>query len=175
MDALSGIPPRILDFQQVGEDRELPESVRRNLETNTILMRDYIAPSGRPVQLTIVFAERTRRSLHFPEVCFTGQGWETHGKSMVPIGLAFVGQGLTIQNGDARQAVIYWFKTGDHSTASYLENTLNWSLDKLTFKNPSSMLIRVSTPIGTDGPDLAYQVLTDFAAGLAPILDEKTF
>jgi EpsI family protein len=167
---LLALPSEILGFRQFTPDTPVDESVSNNLETNTILMRNYISPSGVPVQLTLVFAEKTRRSIHFPEVCFTGQGWETQGKSSVPVGVRFVGQGLILANGDARQAVLYWFKTGEHFTGNYLVNSYHWARDKLLMRAPSTMLIRLSTPIGNQSEDEAYRVLTDFASGLAPIL-----
>lgn len=164
------IPSQILEFRQANPDSPVPEDIRRMLETNTILRRDYVSAYGRPVQLSIVYAEKTRRSLHFPEVCFTGQGWETQDKSSLPIGIDFVGQGLTVRKGDAEEAVLYWFKTGDVMTGNYFVNTYCWSVDKLLFRNPSTMLVRLSTPMGTQGEEVAYEVLSDFASGLAPIL-----
>jgi EpsI family protein len=164
------IPSQILEFSQARPDAPVPASTRKSLETNTILMRDYASSNGRPVNLTIVFAEKTRRSLHFPEVCFTGQGWETHGKSSIPVGIQFLGQGLTVQKGDSKRAVLYWFKTGNELTGSYYLNTFYWSADKLLLRNPSTMLIRLSTPVDQQGEARAYQVLSDFASGLTPII-----
>ncbi|NIA15328.1 MAG: EpsI family protein [Nitrospiraceae bacterium] len=169
---LLNIPSQILEFRQAQPDTPVPESIRQNLETNTILMRNYISSYGRPVQLTIVYAEKTRRSLHFPEVCFTGQGWETRSKSPIPVGTLFIGQGLTVQKGDAQEAVLYWFKTGRQFTANYFLNTYYWARDKLLLRNPSTMLIRLSTPVGDQGEERAYRALSDFAAGLSPILIE---
>lgn len=167
------VPSQILQFSQAQPDMPVPESVRKNLETNTILMRTYASSSGRPVRLAIVYAEKTRRSLHFPEVCFTGQGWETYGKSAIPVGVHFVGQGLSVQKGDAREAVLYWFKTDRNLTGSYFLNSYYWSRDKLLLRSPSTMLVRLSTPIGSEGEAYAYRILTDFAAGLAPVLLEN--
>ena len=118
LPVLLKIPSQILNFRQARPDIPVPEFVRQNLETNTILMRDYVSSHGQLVQMSIVFAEKTRRSLHFPEVCFTGQGWQTHGRSSIPVGILFVGQGLTVQKGDAREAVLYWFKTGNNFTGN---------------------------------------------------------
>ena len=167
---LLNIPSQILEFRQVRPDSPVLESIRQTLETNTILMRDYVSIYDRPVNLTIVYAEKTRRSIHFPEVCFTGQGWETHGKSSIPVGIYFVGQGLIVQKGDSKEAVLYWFKTGNELTGNYYMNTYYWSWDKLMLRNPSTMLIRLSTPVGEQGDKLAFQILSDFASGLTPIL-----
>jgi EpsI family protein len=171
---LLNLPSDILYFRQEGPDVPVSESTRQLLETNTILTRNYVSLNGGFVQLTIVCAGKTRRSLHFPEVCFTGQGWETQGKAPIPVGLLFVGQGLTLQKGDSRQAVLYFFKTGANLTGNYFVNSFCWVRDKLLLRNPSSMLVRLSTPIGDQGEEKAFRVLNDFASSLAPILLETT-
>ncbi len=167
---LLNIPAQILEFRQARPDTPVPESLRRELETNTILMRDYVSSNGEPVQLSIVHAGKSRRSLHFPEVCFAGQGWETASKTLIPVGVYFVGQGLIVQKGGAREAVLYWFRTGNHATASYAMNTYYWSRDTLMMRSPNSQLIRVSTRIGEGGEERAFRLLSDFASGLVPVL-----
>jgi len=167
------VPARIMGFEQVGEDMQAGEYITNLLETNTILMRRYRAPSGWPLQLTIVYSENTRRSIHFPEVCFTGQGWETHGKASVPVGLQFVAQGITVQRGDAQEAVLYWFQTGDDCTGNYFINSLYYARDTLMLQEPATMLVRLSTPIGRLNTEQAYGLLNEFAAALAPILVER--
>lgn len=167
------IPSEIMGYRQARADIPVDESIRQQLETNTILMRDYFSPFGVPVNLTIVYAETTRRSLHFPEVCFTGQGWEVGAVSSLPVGLFFVGKGLVLQKGDAREAVLYWFKTGQEMTGNYFLNSFYWARDMLLMRSPTSMLVRLSTPIGGQGDEAAFSVLTDFAAALAPILREN--
>jgi EpsI family protein len=168
------VPSELLDFRQARPDVPVDDSVRQLLETNTILMRDYVSVRGELVQLAIVYAENTRRSLHFPEVCLTGQGWEVSGESAIPVGVLFVGKGLVLQKGDAHEAVIYWFQTGKYCTGNYFLNSFQWAWDKLLLRKPSSMLVRISAPIGRQGKEAAFGVLNDFAAALAPILLETT-
>jgi EpsI family protein len=170
--ALFNLPSQILDFRQARPDAPVDDSVRQTLETNTILMRDYVSSFGAPVQLAIVYAENTRRSLHFPEVCLTGQGWEVAEQSSIPVGVLFVGKRLVLQKGDQRQAVIYWFKTGNYLTGDFFLNSFHWAWDKLLLRNPSTMLIRLGTPISKQGEEAAFRVLNDFASALAPILLE---
>jgi EpsI family protein len=170
--ALFELPQQILEFQQIGEDIPASESIRQQLETNAILQRNYASAYGGYVQLTIVYAGKTRRSLHFPEVCFTGQGWETQDKFSIPVGLSFVGQGLILQSGDSRQAVLYFFKTGNDLTGNYFANSVSWVRDTFLLRSPSSMLVRISTPVDEQNEDRAIRLLNDFASGLAPILLE---
>jgi len=166
------VPSQLLDFRQARPDIPVDNSVRQLLETNTVLMRDYVSARGELVQLAIVYAENTRRSLHFPEVCLTGQGWEVSGQSAVPIGLLFVAKSLTLQKGDQQEAVIYWFQTGEHLTGNYFLNSFQWAWDRLLLRKPSTMLVRISAPIGKQGREAAFSVLNDFAAALAPVLLE---
>ncbi len=168
------VPSEILNFRQARPDIPVDESIRQQLETNTILMRDYVSSFGLPVHLTIVYAENTRRSLHFPEVCLTGQGWEVSRAFPIPVGVFFVGKGLVLQKGDAREAVIYWFQTGRHCTGNYFVNSFRWAWDKLLLRSPGNMLVRLSAPIGPLSEEAAFGLLNDFAFGLAPILIETT-
>ncbi len=69
-----------------------------------------------------------------------------------------------------REPYSTWFKTGNELTGSYYKNTVYWSSDKLLLRNPSTMLVRLSTPVGEQGEELAYQILGDFASGLTPVL-----
>ncbi|MBX7255472.1 MAG: EpsI family protein [Candidatus Hydrogenedentes bacterium] len=170
---LFNLPSEILEFHQAGPDIPVSESIRQQLESNAILMRSYSSRSGGTILMTIVCAGTTRRSLHFPEVCFTGQGWETQDKAPIPVGVYFVGQGLTLQRGKSRQAVLYWFKTGNDFTGSYFVNSLCWVRDKLLLRNPSSMLIRLSIPVDSSGEQKAFRMLNDFASSLAPILQDR--
>jgi EpsI family protein len=169
------VPSEIMNFHQARPDVPVDDSVRQQLETNTIIMRDYVSSSGMAVQLTIVYAENTRRSLHFPEVCLTGQGWEVSGESVMPVGVLFMGKGLILQKSEAREAVLYWFQTGTYCTGNYFLNSYYWAWNKLLLRNPSSMLVRLSTPVGKQGEEVAFQALNEFASALAPILLETTF
>jgi len=78
-----------------------------------------------------------------------------------------------IFRGDRSQAVLYWFKTGSQLTGNYFLNTLNWVLGKITFGEPSSSMIRLSTVIGRQGDEVSFRVLEDFALQFEPILLEK--
>ncbi len=164
------IPATIMGYQQEGADLPVEESVSRLLETNRILMRQYRSPNGYPVQLAVVEADRTRRSLHFPEVCFVAQGFEVREQYKAPVGVQFVGTRLVLTRGEFHEAVIYWFKTGNHFTGSYLENSARWGWEQLKFNTPTSSLIRVSTPITNQGTEAAFRLLDDFATSLTPYL-----
>ncbi len=167
------IPSVVADYTQYGEDMDAGDRVREILQTSTILTRNYVSPRGWPVQLTIVYAGTTRGSLHFPEVCLVGQGYEVRGQDSVPVGFMFTAKRLELVKGERNEIVLYWFKTGNHFTGSYFLNTWYWALAKLAFKAPSSAMIRLSTPVGEQGEEACFHVVEDFAMKLAPILSDR--
>ncbi len=166
------VPEYIGDFQQQGADAEVSERVQRVLETSNILIRNYTDRRGWPVQLTIVHAGATRRSLHFPEVCIVGAGWEIREQTVHPVGITFNARRLVLVRGDEQEAVLYWFKTGDNLTGNFFLNSLNWTVNQFTAGSSTSAMIRVSTKIPPGREQAAFSVLDDFARQATPVLME---
>jgi len=164
------IPDTIVDFRQEGADGAIDERTQAILESSTILIRTYRSPNGRPVQLSIVHAGKTRRSLHFPEVCLVGDGWEIMKQDDVPVGFLFSARRLVLMKGDRYEAVLYWFKTGDYVTGNFFMNALYWAKNQMTFGAPTSAMIKLSTPIVSDGEGAAFAALEDFATKFAPTM-----
>lgn len=166
------IPTQIASYRQVGVDAEIDDRTKRVLETSNILIRSYRSGNGRPVQLTIVYAGATRRSLHFPELCLVGVGWEIRERRTASVGLLFEAQELVLVKNDQREAVMYWFKTGDALTGNYFVNAYYWAVNQIRFGNPTSAMIKLTAPIGNDGEEAAFATLRDFAAKFVPVLRE---
>ena len=170
------LPSRIAQYQQYGEDIDPGDEVRRILETSSILMRYYVTPQRLPVLVTIVYAGQKRRSLHFPEVCLVGQGWEVEKAYDAPVGMDFRAKRLVIFQGSKKEAVLYWFKTADTFTGSTFMNALYWGREQLRFGTPTSTMIKLSMPIaapGAEGEAEAFAALDDLALRMAPILLEN--
>lgn len=164
------MPTRIGQYTQYGDDLEVDERTKEVLQTSNILMRNYVGPHGWPVQLSIVHAGATRRSLHFPEVCIVGAGWEVREQNTVPVGILFEARQLVLVKGDQREAVLYWFKTGDKLTGNFFLNAFNWVQNQVTMGDSTSAMIRVSTFVGPQGEEAAFEVLRDFAAQVTPVV-----
>jgi EpsI family protein len=174
-EAVLSIPDRIGTYRRVGSDAEIDDHVKRALETSSILIRGYRSMQGWPVELTIVYAGKTRRSLHFPEICLTGGGWDIMKQESVPVGILFDAKRLVLVKGDRREAVLYWFKTGDELTGNYFVNAMYWAGNQLTFGSPTSAMIKLTSPIpaGPGGEDAAFSELETFAMQFAPVLRER--
>lgn len=167
------IPTTIGDYRQVGPDIDVGDHVRDLLQTSSILMRNYVSRSGWPIQLTIVYSGKTRSSLHFPEVCLVGQGWEIREQTTMPVGFFFEAKKLVTVKGDEQEALLYWFKTGDHLTGSFFGNSWEWIRGMLTFANPATSMIKVSSPVSSQGSERSFQELADFSVQLTPILLDR--
>jgi EpsI family protein len=166
------IPSQIGRFAQMGADGTVPDHQKQYLETNSILVRTYRAPDTLPVQMIIVYAGRTRRSLHFPEVCATGSGQEILHQDTVPVGFLFKAKRLVLLDKDQRIAMLYWFKTGDTFTGNYFLNAYYWARNQLTFGPKSSAMIQLSAalPNAPGGEEAAFAALEEFAMKSAPLL-----
>ncbi len=167
------IPDRIGDYTQRGVDAEIEDHVKQVLGTSMILIRDYTAPPQKHVQLTIVHST-SRRSLHFPEVCLVGGGWEIQTQTTQPVGFFFDAKKLVLVNGDMRQLVLYWFKTGDELTGNFFVNAYHWAKAQLAFGSPTSTMVKAATVLRPgQSEERAFETLEDFAMKFTPILQER--
>ena len=167
------IPDQIGDYTRRGADAEIEDHVKQVLGTSMILIRDYVAPPQKHVQLTVVHST-SRRSLHFPEVCLVGGGWEIMTQTTHPVGVFFRAKKLVLVNGDMRQLVLYWFKTGDELTGIFFVNAYHWARAQLAFGSPTSTMIKVSTVLRPgQSEERAFETLEDFAVKFTPILQER--
>lgn len=166
-------PASFATFAQRGDDFPISDNVREILQTSVILMRPYQSSQGWPVLLTVVYAGTTRRSLHFPEVCLVGQGWEIASQETVPVGFSFNAKRLVLAKGNQREAVLYWFKTGDEVTGNFFLNSWHWAKNQLLSGTSTSAMIKVSAPIGSQDPEKVFAILEDFALKFIPIMMER--
>lgn len=164
------LPARIGPYRQAGQDQEVSEGVKEVLQTSLILMRRYTAPSGWPIDVTLVYAGATRRSLHFPEVCLVGQGWEIEEQTSHPVGFLFRAKRLVIVRGDNREAVLYWFKTGEELTGNFFLNSWHWAMDMLSSGDASSCMVRISAPIAGRPDEDIFELLEEFSLQFVPVL-----
>ncbi|MFA6240161.1 MAG: exosortase C-terminal domain/associated protein EpsI [Candidatus Hydrogenedentales bacterium] len=164
------IPERIADYRQIGVELGVDQRTKEMLESSTIVIRNYASPAGRPIQLSIVHAGSTRRSLHFPEVCLVGAGWEILKQENSPVGILFTAKKLVLVKGDQHEAVLYWLKTGETVTGNFFLNAYYWAKNQLTLGSPTSSMIKITTPILSDGEEGAFATLGDFAIKFAPVM-----
>lgn len=168
----SMVPPCIGPW--AGRDLEVDTRTIEILETDDILMREYLGPKGLKILLCIAFSKETRKSIHPPEVCMSGGGWNLIEKKRikVPGSPGFEAIKLISEKGDCKQAVLYWYKTGQDFTANFYHQQFNFVKNTFLGGDTSCGLIRVSTQITGQEVEQAMASLIDFAEALMPYLTE---
>ncbi len=167
---MSNFPKKFGDWK--GEDLELRESDYAILETKNLIMRDYKNSKGEKVNLYIIYSSDNRKALHPPEICYTGGGAGTIlEKGLTAINANFKANKFVIENKNSSQLVVYWFKSGDLSTYSYIRQQLKTVKDRLMQKKASGAMIRISAAIDPKNPNKAINLIKSFSENIIPLIN----
>ena len=169
---MSNFPMKIGDWK--GEEITLRESDYAILETRNLIMRDYKNTTrGETVNLYIIYSSDNRRALHPPEICYTGGGAGTIlEKNVVSLNSGFKVNKFIIENKNFSQMVVYWFKSGELSTYSYILQQLKTIRDRLMRKKASGAMIRISAAVDPKNPEKSLNLLRSFAQDIAPEIEK---
>lgn len=169
---VSKIPARIGKWE--ARDIPLEKNVFNILRTPSVLVREYTDPQGKSVYLTVVYYRRNRVEFHSPERCSVGHGSyiDETGRETIENGAVPVTANKFIVKGETgREANIYYFKSGDFITASYLSLKWHMALNKLKGLPNSGALVKFSAAIGQDmSVDETIRVMKAFIKEAAPYL-----
>ncbi len=124
---------------------------------------DYLRGHGlwrEQVHCSIVLAGKDRTSIHRPEVCLAGQGWNITGSQEKIIALRNQAS-LTVrqlslsredENGDEQRALYYyWFVGGEMTTADHLERILLTAKENVIYnRNPRWAYVSVLAGVSAD-------------------------
>jgi len=146
---LDSLPMKIGVWE--GEDVELTDAVKQALKADRVLCRQYTnSQTGESLGLLIVYRKYGRRDfVHRPELCYPAAGWEIVQKAYttVPYAGHNVQARLVIAEKDsAREAITYWFGSGDRSEANFAKQQLRMALDRLQDQRYGWAFIRVNVP-----------------------------
>ena len=157
-----------------GQSDQLDQVFIDILKLDDHVLASYRKDDSLPVHLYSAYyaTQRKGASVHSPQSCLPGDGWEMVSLKTVPVaGVSVNGQPLRvnrvlIRKGESAQLVYYWFQQrGRIITNEYL---LKWYLfqDAVTRKRTDGALVRLITPVpvplATQLPD-AEQRLVEFA------------
>ncbi len=151
-------------------------------ERETLLLDDYLLANykreGIPgaVNLFVAYyaSQEQGRSIHSPEICLPGGGWEIVSSDLYAVKLSpteeiKVTREIVRKEG-VRMLVYYWFNQGGENAAN------NWLGKPLLLRNAflhgrtDGSLIRVSTRIEGEQAAGADKILSAFARDLIPVL-----
>ena len=173
IQAIEKIPHNIGRWK--GHDFPVENLIFEILETRSIIHRDYTANKSN-VFLSLVYYPQTKVDFHAPEGCLAGQGVEI-SKTVKEIYINVEGNRLKLlvnqlvrQKDGSEELIYYFYKAGDFIGPNYIKLRLALALNKLTTKEKSGSLIRVSTPIESNNAEYAQARLKEFIEALYPFL-----
>lgn len=133
--------------------------------------------AGVDLFLSYYTSQTEGNSIHSPEVCLPGAGWEVAQIQPVEVLLADSRIGAIslnraiIQKGLERQLVYYWFEGRGRQMTNDFAAKFYTLADSLTMGRSDGGLVRVITPIGPDGEAAADDRLQRFLVATADRLD----
>lgn len=184
------IPPRA-SFEsypeQIGDFRCAKRAMLSEDVIDTLGVTDYLAchfiedESNTWIELYVGYHERQVRSdegkettIHPPEHCLPGGGWDIVASEIVPIDFGIPGEAkrVTIARGNQRQLVYFWYQSRGHAIARDHEKILRMFADRATTGRTDGALVRLTVPIGRESTvEDADQVIRRFAEFAIPPLD----
>ena len=178
--------PDVIDGM-VAHDIPMEDDVLAVLGKGEFLNRLYTVPNSQaeaskpgadyPVGLFIGYfpTQRTGQSIHSPQHCLPGAGWSFESSQYTTLndinGRRFNVGEYVINNGEARQFVIYWYQAHGRSIANEYKAKAYMLADAIHYNRTDGALVRVITPIATteqiaDARDRAVS----FTARMTPYL-----
>lgn len=149
--------------------------------TDYIVCRFYEDETAESVDFYVGYHERQVRSdegkettIHPPEHCLPGGGWDIVSNEIVPIDFGISGQAkrVIIARGNQRQLVYFWYQSRGHVIAHDYEKILRMFADRATTGRTDGALVRITVPVDREGGiEHAEEILHRFAAVAAPPLD----
>jgi EpsI family protein len=158
--------------------------VLAELGVDDYVTRTYHAPDRSEVGLYIGYygSQRQGDTMHSPQNCLPGSGWEPISNSLLPIGAPSGPSGAEshivvnrylIQKGTDRQLVLYWYQSHGRVVASEYWAKYYLIRDAVRLNRTDGALVRVVTPIDGDGGERrAEMAAVAFVQDLFPALSE---
>ena len=139
---------------------------------------NYQDRQGRSVNFYTAYYESQRKgeSIHSPETCLPGGGWEFReaGATAIPLqgGASMKVNRAFIEKGGARQLTYYWFAQRGRVLTNLYQLKLYAFWDALTRQRTDGALIRLITPVyEREKLEDAEARLQGFTREIVPVLD----
>ena len=155
-------------------DEFVNSSVRDGLDPDALLMKSFVNPAGRQVNLVVVYHHNNRWGAHDPQVCYRSQGWELVGgeqpKELAVNRQPFRVNSFVVKKADSTNLVYYyWFSSLDRMTHSRNRQMFDMMVQGIVHGRAESGFVRFSMPL-TGPADTDSRPLDDFVATFTPIL-----
>jgi EpsI family protein len=122
-------------------------------------------------------SQRTGDTIHSPQHCLPGAGWNPDENVRVTLSLPghspFPANRYVISKGDQRELVLYWFWAHDRGVASEYWAKFYLVKDAVRMNRSDGSLVRFVTPMFPgETPDAAQQRILPFTSAVVPLLDD---
>jgi len=166
---LQEFPRMIGNWQQIGSDIYFSPEIEKILQASDYLVRDYVSPDGKVVNLYIGYynSQRTGVTYHSPQNCLPGTGWELKNPSLITINTASNRETLVnfyvIQNPESRELMIYWYHGRGRILSSEFQAKVYMILDKILKRRSDGAMIRITIPSSENEDAENLRALIDFS------------
>lgn len=173
---LKEFPAELGAWRQRGVDSRFDAQTESVLRADDYLVRNYVQPDGRGVNFYVGYyqTQRNGATYHSPLNCLPGAGWTLNEPATIRItpahgGAPFEANRYIIQNGEARQLLIYWYQGRGRAVASEYWGKVFTVVDSVKRRRSDGAMVRVIVPVQKSEAE-ALALATDFAAQTAPLL-----
>jgi exosortase D (VPLPA-CTERM-specific) len=165
----------------IGKRQSLEQKFIDTLDLSDYIIVDYENKQGKWINFYTAYYESQRKgeSIHSPETCLPGSGWEFHQAGGIRIAAADSSKGdmqvnrAFIQKGSFKQLAYFWFpQRGRVLTNAYQLKIFNF-WDALTKQRTDGALVRVITPVyENEKLEDAEVRLQEFTREIVPVLNQ---
>jgi EpsI family protein len=159
---------------------ELDQSTLEVLGSGDFMERVYHDPAGRLPAVDVFLAyfptQRTGDTIHSPQHCLPGAGWNPDENVQVTLSLPghtpFPANRYVISKAGSRELVLYWFWAHNRGVASEYWAKYYLVSDAIRMNRSDGSLVRFVTPMFPgETPEAAQQRLVPFTSAVMPLLD----
>lgn len=159
---------------------ELEEKFLRVLKLSDYIMADYKNAEGKEVNFYVAYYESQRKgeSIHSPETCLPGSGWEFQDAGAISIPTVHspmsvkVNRAFMVKPG-TQQLTYFWFSLRGRTVTHLWQVKLYNFWDALTRQRTDGALVRFVTPVyPSESSEDADRRLKAFTKDMLPVLEE---
>lgn len=183
--SLTGFPTQLGDWS-CPERQLIPDETLANLGVTDYIVCDYREKgTAAPVSVYVGYhATQVREAgggagenaIHPPAHCLPGSGWEIIEREKVALSVKGLPERparvnrLVIAKGEARQLAYYWYQSRGRVIADDWKKILLVTWDRAIQSRTDGSLVRLTTPIGSDGVEAADERILALARSMLPRL-----
>ena len=176
--SFAGFPKTI--GQWVGTEDFFSKATYDVLRVDDSVLVNYRNHKGKRINLYVGFYQNQREGqiIHSPKNCLPGGGWKIIRTSSEALTLPGSPSKkinvikFLLEKGVEQQVVLYWYQSRGRFIDSEYWQKIFLVYDAISKNRTDGSFVRLMTPVGERGEEIATSDLKAFAADLIPILEE---